>query len=185
MKLGYARVSTGDQNPDLQTDALRAAGCDRIWTEHASGRTLDRPALADLMDHARAGDSIVVWRLDRLGRSLKDLIGLVEEFRAAGIEFVTLTEGLDTTTPGGVFVFHVIAALAQFESDLTRERTRAGLEAARARGHVGGRPAATTAEQRVEALRWLDQGKSVTEVARLLRTSRTTVYRIRETTTSG
>ena len=137
MLAGYARVSTLDQNPELQIDALRAAGCGRIFEDRASGARSDRPGLAEALDWMRRGDTLVVWRLDRLGRSLPQLVATVRRLEAAGLGFRSLTEGIDTTTASGTLVFHVFGALAQFERDLTRERTMAGLAAARARGRRG------------------------------------------------
>lgn len=130
--LGYARVSTADQDPALQHNALAAAGAERVWTDTASGARADRPGLTDLLAYARSGDVLTVWKLDRLGRSLPHLLATVEHLAAEGIELRSLTEGIDTTTPGGRLVFHTLAAVAEFERDLGRERTRAGLAAARA-----------------------------------------------------
>jgi DNA invertase Pin-like site-specific DNA recombinase len=136
--LGYARVSTTDQQPQLQVDALQRAGCYRVFTETASGARTDRPVLEQLLDQLRPGDTLVVWKLDRLGRSLRHLVDTVTGLADRGIGFRSLQEAIDTTTPGGKLVFHVFAALAEFERDLIRERTSAGLAAARARGP--GRP---------------------------------------------
>ena len=138
--LGYARVSTADQQPQLQVDALEHAGCYRVFTETASGARSDRPVLEQLLDQLRPGDTLVVWKLDRLGRSLRHLVDTVTGLADRGIGFRSLQEAIDTTTPGGKLVFHVFAALAEFERDLIRERTSAGLAAARARGRHGGRP---------------------------------------------
>lgn len=140
MLIGYARVSTLEQNEDLQTDALRKAGCERIYTDHASGAKASRPELDRMLDMLREGDVVAVWKLDRLGRSVQNLTDLMALLQGRGIGFRSLTEQMDTTTPGGVMVFNIFAALAQFERDLIRERTRAGLKAARARGRNGGRP---------------------------------------------
>ncbi|WP_035186047.1 recombinase family protein, partial [Acidiphilium sp. JA12-A1] len=142
MLIGYARVSTGDQNHDLQHDALRAAGCERIWTETASGARTDRPQLTALLDAARAGDTLVVWRLDRLGRSLRHLIEIGDDLQRRQIALRSLTEGIDTTTTAGRFVFSLLGALAQMEREILIERTQAGLAAAAARGRKGGRPRA-------------------------------------------
>jgi DNA invertase Pin-like site-specific DNA recombinase len=142
--LGYARVSTGDQRPDLQVDALKAAGCYRVFVDTASGALAARPALDQVLDQLRPGDTLVVWRLDRLGRSLHHLVDTVAALADRGVGFRSLQESIDTTTPGGKLVFHVFAALAEFERDLTRERTTAGMAAARARGRKGGRPAVMT-----------------------------------------
>ncbi len=139
MLLGYARVSTDEQKLDLQLDALHKAGCEQIFSDTASGAKDDRPGLASALDALGAGDVLVVWKLDRMGRSLPHLISTVEALQARGVEFRSLQEAIDTTTAGGRLVFHVFAALAQFERELIRERTKAGLEAARKRGRTGGR----------------------------------------------
>jgi len=145
--LGYARVSTTDQHPQLQVDALQRAGCHRVFTETASGARPDRPTLTQLLDQLHPGDTLVVWKLDRLGRSLRHLVDAVTGLAERGIGFRSLQEAIDTTTPGGKLVFHVFAALAEFERDLIRERTAAGLAAARARGRQGGRPSVMTAHK--------------------------------------
>src|SRR6184192_4901132 len=137
--VGYARISTGEQNAALQLDALKAGGCTRIYTDTASGALERRPQLERLLDHLRAGDTLVVWRLDRLGRSLRHLIETVGELAERGVGFRSLRESIDTTTSGGKLLFHIFGALAEFERDLIRERTQAGLAAARARGRKGGR----------------------------------------------
>jgi len=137
---GYLRVSGTDQVLDLQRDALAKAGCDRVWEEVASGAKNDRPELLDLLDHLRAGDTLVVWRLDRLGRSLAHLIETVEDLQSRGVSFKSLTETIDTSSPGGMLIFQIFGALAQFERALIQERTVAGLAAARARGRIGGQP---------------------------------------------
>jgi len=175
--LGYARVSTDLQNPDLQTDALTQAGCDRIWVDKVSGTILARPQLNDMLDYARTGDTIVVWRLDRLGRSVKDLVDLMGVFQERGLGFRSLTEGMDTTSPGGMLIYHVFAAVAQFEADLIRSRTMAGLNAARARGRVGGRPKNLTQEQTSLIDQWIEEGRTITSIAKTVGTTRTTVYR--------
>lgn len=177
MLLGYARVSTTDQNPQLQLDALRHAGCEKIYTDHASGAATARPQLDEMLVNARDGDSIVVWRLDRLGRSMKHLLDLTAECEKRGIGLRSLNEQIDTTTANGRLIFHVMAALAEFERGLLSERTQAGLQAARAQGRVGGRPRALApqAEQAVIDLR--ASGKSVTDIAAALKVSRATVYR--------
>src|SRR5512146_3189384 len=142
MLVGYARVSTADQTPALQRDALSAAGCGRLFTDTASGAKAERPGLDEALEFLRPGDTLVVWRLDRLGRSLRHLIETVSLLEQRGIGFRSLQESIDTTTSGGKLVFHVFGALAEFERDLIRERTSAGLLAARARGRKGGRPRA-------------------------------------------
>src|SRR5258708_6124390 len=147
MLVGYARVSTGEQNLDLQRDALTKAGCDQIFTDEMSGAKAERPGLTEAFKFTRTGDTLVVWRLDRLGRSLKDLIGRMEELRQRAIGFKSLHESIDTTSPAGKLQFHIFSALAEFERDLIRERTMAGLRAARARGRVGGRKPTMTPEK--------------------------------------
>lgn len=140
MRIGYARVSTDDQTLDLQRDALRRAKCRQVYEEHAGGKTMARPELEACLKALREGDRLVVWRLDRLGRSLSDLIQLTQALHARGIGLESLTEKIDTVSPTGKLVFHVFGALAEFERNLIRERTMAGLKAARARGRIGGRP---------------------------------------------
>lgn len=176
--IGYARVSTLDQDPNLQLDALTTAGCERIFTdEGTSGAIRDRPQLNTALDYLRPGDTLVVWRLDRLGRSLSHLISLIEGLGQRGIEFRSLTEDIDTQTPGGRLVFHVLGAITQFERDLIRERTMAGLAAARVRGRVGGRrPVLTEAKLRLARM-MLDRGSAVTDVAAALGVARSTIYR--------
>ncbi len=179
MDIGYARVSTGEQTLDLQRDALAKAGCDRVLEETASGAKADRPVLQEALAYARAGDTLVVWRLDRLGRSLPHLIETVAALAARGIGFKSLTEQIDTTTPGGKLIFHVFGALAEFERDLTRERTHAGLAAARARGRTGGRPKKLADPKRLALARALYHGGQ-TDVATICATlgiSRATLYR--------
>ncbi len=174
--LGYARVSTAHQSVDMQVQALKGAGAERIWAEQASGRRDDRPQLAALLAAAVAGDVLMVWRLDRLGRSLQHLLNVVEDLDARGIEFRSLTEALDTTTPGGRLAFHVFGAVAQFERALAAERSAAGVAAARAAGRRPGRPKlpADTAA----AVRQLDQaGAPRASIARSLGISRSSVYR--------
>lgn len=146
MKIGYARVSTEDQNLDLQTDALDKAGCELIYKEKISGSTKERPELQAMLSHLRKKDTLVVWKLDRLGRSLKDLLSIVNDLHDKGIHFQCLQEGFDTCTPGGKLVFHIFGALAEFEKEVIRERTKAGLASARARGRQGGRPIKLTQE---------------------------------------
>ena len=178
MKIGYARVSSDDQNLDLQRDALRLAGCERVYEEKESGGKADRPELLRLFEVLRPGDTLVVWRLDRLGRSLKNLIETVEKLEALGVGFQSVTEAIDTTTSGGKLVFHIFAALAEFERTLIRERTRAGLKAARARGRQGGRPVLLGEDKRLmaQALRD-DPGQSVAAICKTLGIARTTFYR--------
>jgi DNA invertase Pin-like site-specific DNA recombinase len=142
--LGYSRVSTAGQDVALQDDALSAAGCWKVWTDVASGARTDRPQLALVLEALQPGNTLVVWRLDRLGRSLPHLIETVGELEGRGVGFRSLTESIDTTTPGGRLVFHIFGSLAQFERELVKERTMAGLAAARARGRTGGRPTVMT-----------------------------------------
>src|SRR6185312_4159267 len=158
MDIGYARVSTGEQTLDLQLDALQKAGCGKIYQETASGAKAERPVLADVLGYLRSGDTLVVWRLDRLGRSLKHLIETVSQLAERGIGFKSLTEQIDTTTPGGKLIFHVFGALAEFERDLIRERTQTGLAAVRARGRLGGRPKKLTEGKQRELARALYHG---------------------------
>ena len=178
MHIGYARVSTGEQNLDLQTDALKDEGCEKIYTDQLSGATAERPGLQDAMDYARNGDVLVVWRLDRFGRSLKDLIAKVETLKDKGVEFKSLKENLDTTSSAGRLQFHIFAALAEFERDLNRERTMAGLRAARARGRTGGRPRALSEEDlpAVQAL-MRDPDVPVRRIYERFEVSKATLYR--------
>ena len=178
MLIGYARVSTGDQNYDLQHDALRAAGCGRIWTETASGARTDRPQLTALLDAARAGDTLVVWRLDRLGRSLQHLIKVAEDLKQREIALRSLTEGIDTTTTAGRFVYSLLGALAQMEREVLVERTQAGLAAAAARGRKGGRPRALDDGKVRAAQAMLAAGTlSGAEIAKQLGIAPSTLYR--------
>lgn len=170
MLIGYARVSTDDQKLHLQRDALKAAGCGRVFEDRGlSGADARRPGLATALDAVGEGDTLVVWRLDRLGRSMTDLLALVEGLRQKGAGFRSLMEAMDTTTPGGELVFHVFAALAQFERRLTVERVRAGLAAARLRGRVGGRPPKLSPAQLDHARALIGRGEhSLSQTARLL-----------------
>jgi DNA invertase Pin-like site-specific DNA recombinase len=178
MLIGYARVSTQDQNPALQLDALKAAGCEKLFVEKASGAQRDRPELLAALDYLRAGDSLVVWKLDRLARSLKQLIETVELLETRSIGLRSLTEAIDTTTAGGKLVFHVFGALAEFERSIIRERTKAGLEAARARGKKGGRPPALVAKDLAAAKAMLsDPEITMEEVAKRLKVAPSTLYR--------
>lgn len=178
MLIGYARVSTQDQKPELQHDALVAAGCERVFTEKASGAQRDRPELQAAVEYMREGDTLVVWKLDRLARSMKQLIETVEGLEARGIGFRSVTEAIDTTTPGGKLVFHIFGALAEFERSIIRERTQAGLEAARARGRKGGRPRKLSEDDLKAARAMLtDQSITVEEVARRFQVSPATLYR--------
>jgi DNA invertase Pin-like site-specific DNA recombinase len=179
MDIGYARVSTGEQTLDLQLDALKAAGCGKVYQETASGAKAERPVLEEVIGYLHPGDTLVVWRLDRLGRSLKHLIEVVALLAERGIGFKSLTEQIDTTTPGGKLVFHVFGALAEFERDLIRERTHAGLAAARARGRLGGRPKKLRDPKQLQLARTLyaDGTTDVATICRTLGVSRATLYR--------
>jgi DNA invertase Pin-like site-specific DNA recombinase len=178
MQVGYARVSTVEQNTDLQVEALKAAGCQRIFTETASGAQRDRPELLKAVEFLREGDTLVVWKLDRLARSLKQLIETVEDMGQRQIGFRSLTESVDTTTPGGRLIFHVFGALAEFERGIIRERTMAGLETARKMGRVGGRPRKMSASDVAAARAMLASDElSVDEVAAKLGVSTPTLYR--------
>ena len=178
MLIGYARVSTDGQDLALQTDALRACGCEKLYSDVASGSKAGRPGLAGALADLRAGDVLVVWSLDRLGRSLSHLIEVVGELQGRGVGFRSLREDVDTETAGGKLVFHLFGALAEFERSLIRERTRAGLAAARARGRQGGRPRKLTAAQvRQAALLLADKSVDVGAVSRTFGVHRTTLYR--------
>jgi DNA invertase Pin-like site-specific DNA recombinase len=175
--IGYARVSTDDQNLALQRDALAAAGCEKIYEDKTSGAKAERPGLALALEVARAGDTLIVWRLDRLGRSLKDLIALAEGLDKRGVGLKSLKEALDTTSSGGRLIFHMFAALAEFERDLVRERTQAGLTAARARGRLGGRPKRLTPEKRRLVVQlYRAKEHSIAEICRLMGISKPTLY---------
>lgn len=177
MLIGYARVSTEDQHLDLQRDALHKAGCERIFEDRKSGAKVDRPGLVAALEYARSGDQFVVWRLDRLGRSLSDLIALVRRMEAAGVQLRSLAEGIDTSTINGKLTFHLFAALAEFERALVRERTKAGLEAARARGRMGGRKHRLSADKRRHAVGlYRAKEKTIGEICRLMGISKPTLY---------
>lgn len=175
-RIGYARISTSDQDTALQTDALREAGCERIFEDIASGAKTDRPGLTEALAFLREGDVLVVWRLDRLGRSLKHLIETVGALDERGIGFQSLTENIDTTTSGGRLVFHLFGALGQFERDLIRERTRAGLKAAAARGRKGGRKPVVTPEKLEKARALVAEGLNVREAASRIKVSKSALY---------
>ncbi|MDR3707161.1 MAG: recombinase family protein [Capsulimonadaceae bacterium] len=177
-QIGYARVSTVDkQSTDLQTDALTAAGCERIFTDAASGAREDRKGLSDALNYARSGDIILVWRLDRLGRSLRHLIDVVNGLEERGVGLRSLTENIDTSSPGGRLIFHIFAALAECEKDIIRSRVSAGLVAARARGRIGGRPAVVDATKLAAMKAMVEQGMSASEVCKALGVSRATYFR--------
>lgn len=179
MLIGYARVSTQDQDTELQRAALAEAGCEQVYMEKASGAQRDRPELAAALEYARKGDTLVVWKLDRLARSLRQLIETVEGLEERGVGFRSLTENIDTTTNGGKLIFHLFAALAEFERGLIRERTIAGLAAARAKGRVGGRPRGLDDEKLAIAKALLAQPDqfTVAAVAKQVGVSPATLYR--------
>jgi DNA invertase Pin-like site-specific DNA recombinase len=180
MLIGYARVSTQDQTLDLQTDALTQAGCEKLFTDTMSGVKAERPGLQEAMHHLRAGDTLVVWRLDRLGRTLKHLIATVTELSDHEIGFRSLQEHIDTTTSGGKLIFHIFGALAEFEREVIRERTNAGLQAARARGRLGGRPTLQSRDPKKVALaKTLYAGRNmpVSEICAQLQIGKSTLYR--------
>ena len=177
MLVGYARVSTLDQNLDLQTDSLQTAGCERIFTDRTSGARADRPGLRDALAFAREGDVMAVWKCDRLSRSLAHLIETVQKLERRGIGFRSLAEGIDTGSAGGKIVFPIFAALASVERSLIQERTRAGLAAARQRGRIGGHPKLLTAEKLTAAMKLLGAGTPPRDVATILGVSVPTLYR--------
>jgi DNA invertase Pin-like site-specific DNA recombinase len=177
MLIGYARVSTDEQSLDLQLDALKAAGCKRIFTDKVSTTKADHPGLADALSHLRHADVLVIWKLDRLGRTVKGLVDFVADLHGRKIQFRSLTDGIDTTTPAGRFFFHVMASLAQMERELLAERTRAGLDAARRRGRVGGRKRRMTPGKVESARKLLRGGMAPREVAQSLSVSIPTLYR--------
>lgn len=177
MKIGYARVSTPDQSLYMQKQALKQAGCEKIFSDTASGVRSDRIGLDKAMADLRSGDTLVVWKLDRLGRSLQNLIQLIKQLKENKIGFQSLQENIDTTTSGGKLIFHIFSALAEFERDIIRERTNAGLKAARARGRLGGRPylLPPTKILRLQEL-YNDKNNTVVEMCRIFHISRPTFY---------
>jgi DNA invertase Pin-like site-specific DNA recombinase len=177
MPIGYARVSTYEQTLNLQKDALEKAGCTKIYTDTASGAKTERIGLEEALSYVRKGDTLVVWRLDRLGRSLPHLIATMTDLEERGIGFKSLTENIDTTTSGGKLIFHIFGALAEFERNLIRERTNAGLTAARARGRRGGRPKALTGKQLTIARDLYEKRHPIPEICRTLKISKATLYR--------
>ncbi len=177
MKMGYARVSTLEQNLALQIDALQQAGCQKIITDEVSGAVAERPGLIRLKEQLRTGDTVVVWRLDRLGRSLKHLIAWVNEFDAMGVGFTSLEEAINTSTSTGQLLFHLFGALAQFERSLIQERTQAGLAAARARGRLGGRPKRLDRKQRQLVVKlYHERQHSIKDICQLMNISKPTLY---------
>lgn len=185
MLIGYARVSTQDQTLDLQLDALKKAGCEKLCTDTASGAKADRKGLQEALNLLRAGDALVVWRLDRLGRTLKQLIELINDLNAKDIGFMSLQENIDTTTSGGKLIFHIFGALAEFEREVIKERTNAGLTAARARGRLGGRPKAIDDPKKIARLRALyeDKNHTIDEICAMMGVSKTTLHRYVKDTT--
>ncbi|MDF2966148.1 MAG: resolvase [Rickettsiaceae bacterium] len=187
MIIGYARVSTEDQKTDLQFDALTAAGCTEFYSDKLSGGKFDRPGLNEMLKFARSGDTIVVWKLDRLGRSLKDLVTTIQDLNSKGIHFKSLQENIDTTSPSGKLIFHIFASLAEFERDIIKERTNAGLKAARARGRLGGRPKGLSPQAEstsyAAAALYKEGQLSIKQICQKLSISQRTLYkylRIRE-----
>ena len=177
MLIGYARVSTDDQNLDLQRDALQQAGCKKIYEDHISGARIARPGLQQALEIARAGDILVVWRLDRLGRSLKELIKIVESLDQQDVELQSLQESLATHSSGGRLIFHLFGALAEFERHLIQERTQAGLKAARARGRLGGRPKALDPAKRQLAVKlYSEKQHTIKEICQMMGISKPTLY---------
>ncbi len=179
MKIGYVRVSKQEQHEALQIDALKEAGCEKWFVDKMTGSKAERKGLDEALAYVRPGDTFVVWKLDRAGRSLTHLIELLKGLQERGIEFISLTEQIDTTTPGGKLIFHLMGALAEFERDLIRERTNAGLAAARARGRVGGRPRKLKTNGKVALARrmFAEQSHSISEMCAALGISRATLYR--------
>jgi len=176
--VGYARVSTQDQNLDLQKDALLKAGCERVFTDVISGTKSDRTGLEEAIQFMRSGDTLVVWKLDRLGRSLKHLIEVVNQLHEREISFRSIQENMDTTTSGGKLIFHVFGALAEFEREIIRERTQAGLSAARSRGRMGGRPKVMDDKKIAMAKSLLENDQySIQDICEMLNISRATLYR--------
>ena len=180
MKYGYARVSTEDQKADLQLAALKKAGCKHIFTDTATGSSSKRPELTRCLSNLRAGDTLIVWKLDRLGRSLSHLVAVLGELQKRGVAFLSVTEAIDTTSAAGRLMGHILGALAEFERSLIVERTQAGLKAAKQRGAKLGRKPSLSDEQRKHARELLDKGESPAAVAKLLNVCRATCRRIRE-----
>lgn len=180
MNIGYARVSTKDQSLNLQEDALQKAGCKKIFSEHISGAKSERPELKAMMAHLREGDIVIVWKLDRLGRSLRDLVNLISKFQEMGVGFKSLNDNIDTTTATGKLTFHLFAALAEFERDIISQRTKAGLEAARARGRKGGRPKGLSKKAqdkaRLAESLYNEKEKSIADICKHLNITKPTFY---------
>jgi DNA invertase Pin-like site-specific DNA recombinase len=179
MLIGYARVPSNDQETNLQVDALKSAGCERIYREKASGGRWDRPELHRLLDQLRKGDVLVVWKLDRLSRSLRDVLTIMEKLGEAKVGFRSLTEAIDTTTPAGRMMMQMVGAFAEFERAMLRERTKAGLDAARREGRIGGRKPKLTLQQQKEIIRMVSKGdKTAAAAARLFKVHPATVCRV-------
>ena len=177
MKIGYARVSTSDQTTNMQKQALKQAGCEKIFADTASGILATRSGLDKTMSHLREGDTLVVWRLDRLGRSIQNLIQIIQLLQDKKIGFKSVQEHIDTTTSGGKLIFHIFSALAEFEREVIRERTKAGLQAARARGRLGGRPHLLTAKDIVRLKKlYTNKKNTVLEMCKIFKISRPTFY---------
>lgn len=177
MKIGYARVSSEDQSLDLQIDALKKAGCKKIFEDKRSGAGIERPGLNALLNSLREGDVVIVWRLDRLGRSLRDLLALADQFEKEGVGLSSIKDKIDTTTSGGKLVFQVFGALSEFERNLIRERTQAGLAAAKARGRTGGRPKSLDAQQRKLLVKLYNSKQhSISEICKLMKITKPTLY---------
>jgi DNA invertase Pin-like site-specific DNA recombinase len=188
MKIGYVRVSTQEQHEALQVDALNEAGCEKWYLDKMTGSKFERKGWAEVLAFVRPGDTVVVWKLDRLGRSLKDLIETLNVLQAREVNFISLTEQIDTTTPGGKLIFHMMGAMAEFEHDLIRERTSAGLAAARARGRTGGRPRKLKTNGKVALARnmFADKRNAIQDICATLGISRATLYRyVKETEPPG
>jgi DNA invertase Pin-like site-specific DNA recombinase len=185
MIIGYARVSTEDQDTDLQASALRLAGCNKLYTDKASGGRSDRPALNKALEHLRPGDVFLVWKLDRLSRSLKDLLFLIEQIEALGASFKSLTEQIDTASPAGRMMMQMVGAFAEFERAMVKERTKAGLATARLQGRIGGRPRKLTPHQEADAINMVQSGgKTPADVARTLGVHRSTIGRLLQSQSS-
>jgi DNA invertase Pin-like site-specific DNA recombinase len=179
MIIGYARVSTDKQNLDAQIDALEGAGAEKIFSEKITGKTKERPELNKMLEHVREGDVVVVSKYDRLARSLRDLLDIVEAINKRGVEFRSLAEDINTASPAGRLIFHVFASISEFERERIAERTKEGLEAARIRGRIGGRPSALSSAQKTEVRRMRDvEQRTVAEIARLFEVSERTVRRV-------
>jgi DNA invertase Pin-like site-specific DNA recombinase len=179
MKVGYMRVSRIEQDEALQRDALEAAGCEKLFLDKITGVKFERKGLDEALAFLRPGDTLVVWKLDRAGRSLQHLIEMLNSLQARGVDFISLTEKIDTSTPGGKLIFHLMGALAEFERDLIRERTNAGLSAARARGRTGGRPRKLKTDQKITLARrmFAEPERNINLICETLKISRATLYR--------